>query len=138
VRRSRSGLLKTPLRWSGALLLVFATVWAARVPVPDVLVAGDGRTFAVRGTGGRLAFHHTGSDSFATREWLAGDADGRDVHDRSLENGITCGASGCIGQLADGALVAYATAPMRSRRIAAARFWSSRPAMRRRPVAPRR
>ncbi len=39
------GLLKTPLRWSG-VLLILATIWAARLPVPDVLVAGDGRTFA--------------------------------------------------------------------------------------------
>ena len=73
------GLLKSPLRWSGALLALLAIVWAARTPVPDVLIAGDGRTFAVRGADGRLAFHHSGGDSFATREWLAADADGRDV-----------------------------------------------------------
>ncbi len=54
------GLLKTALRWSGALLLTVATFWAAHIAVPDVLVAGDGRTFAVRGADGRLAFHHTG------------------------------------------------------------------------------
>ena len=45
------GLLKTPLRWSGGLLVLIAVVWAARTPVPDVLVAGDGRSFAVRGAG---------------------------------------------------------------------------------------
>ncbi len=92
-------------------MLAIATVWAACRPVPDVLVAGDGRTFAVRGADGHLAVHHTGSDTFATKEWLAGDADGRDVHDRSLEQGIACDASGCIGKLPDGALVAYATTP---------------------------
>src|SRR4029077_8445407 len=43
------GLLKTPLRWSGAAFVVLALVLAARTPVPDVLVAADGRTFAVRG-----------------------------------------------------------------------------------------
>jgi competence protein ComEC len=105
------GLLKTPLRWSGALLAVLAIVWAARTPVPDVLIANDGRTFAVRGAGGRLAFHHTGGDTFATREWLAADGDGRDLHDRALGDGIACDTSGCIGKLADGALVAYVTAP---------------------------
>jgi competence protein ComEC len=105
------GLLKTPLRWGGALLVLIAVIWAARTPVPDVLMAGDGRTFAVRGADGRLAFHHSGGDSFATREWLAADADGRDVKDKGLGQGITCDASGCIGKLADGALVSYAIEP---------------------------
>ena len=75
------GLLKTPLRWSGAVAVAAATIWAASAPRPDVLIAGDGRGFAVRGNDGRLAIHHAGGDSFAVREWLAADADGRDVHD---------------------------------------------------------
>ncbi len=102
------GLLKTPLRWSGLGLAAVAIAWAMNVPVPDVLVANDGRTFAVRGADGRLAFHHIGGDTFAMREWLAADADGRDVKDHALGQGIVCDASGCVGRLADGARVAYA------------------------------
>ncbi len=83
------GLLRTPLRWSGALLMLLAVIVAARTPLPDVLVADDGRTFAVRGADGRLSFHHTGGDTFAIREWLAADADGRDIHDRGLDDGIS-------------------------------------------------
>jgi competence protein ComEC len=105
------GLLKTPLRWSGALLLLLAVLIARGKPAPDVLVPDDGRTFAVRGADGRLAFHHTGGDTFAIHEWLAGDADGRDVHDRSLASGISCDPSGCIGKLADGGIVAYTLSP---------------------------
>jgi len=104
------GLLKTPLRWSGAIFVVLAIVFAARTPVPDVLVAADGRTFAVRGANGKLAFHRTGSDTFATREWLAADADGRDVNDKGLGEGVACDALGCIGKFADGRLVSYAFA----------------------------
>ena len=96
------GLLKTPLRWSGVAIMLFAVIWAGLAPAPDILVGADGRTFAVRAADGRLAFHHTGGDTFATREWLAADADGRDVHDPSLGNGIACDPSGCIGKLADG------------------------------------
>src|SRR5579862_7671032 len=77
-------LLRTPLRWTGSMLMALAVIMAARTPLPDVLVADDGRTFAVRGVDGRLSVHHTGGDTFATREWLAADADGRDVHDRTL------------------------------------------------------
>jgi competence protein ComEC len=105
------GLLKTPLRWSGAALAIIAVIWAARPPLPDVLISADGRTFAVRGAGGRLAFHHSGSDTFAIHEWLAADADGRDVRDPGLGAGIACDPSGCIGKLADGGLVSYALAP---------------------------
>ena len=105
------GLLKTPLRWSGAAFVLMALVLAARTPVPDVLVAADGRTFAVRSASGKLAFHRTGSDTFATREWLASDADGRDVNDKSLGEGIACDLLGCIGKLADGRVVSYAFAP---------------------------
>ena len=105
------GLLKTPLRWSGAAFVVLALVLAARTPVPDVLVAADGRTVAVRGANGKLAFHRTASDTFATREWLASYADGRDVNDKGLGEGIACDPLGCIGKLADGRIVSYVLAP---------------------------
>ena len=93
-------LLKTPLRWSGLVFVALAIIVAARTPQPDILVAADGRIFAVRGADGRLAFHRTGGDTFAMREWLAADADGRDVRDPGL------GAGHCL----------------RSRRAASANF----------------
>ena len=105
------GLLKTPLRWSGVAFVVAAIIVAARTPVPDILVAADGRTFAVRGADGKLAIHHTGGDTFATREWLAADADGRDPSDKALGAGIACDPSGCIGMLDDRRLVSYVIAP---------------------------
>jgi len=55
-------LLKTPLRWSGALFVALSIVLALRTPQPDILVAADGRTFAVRGENGKLSFHRSGSD----------------------------------------------------------------------------
>jgi competence protein ComEC len=105
------GLFKTPLRWSGLALAALGIAWAASAPRPDVLLAADGRTFAVRGADGLLAFHHSGGDTFAIKEWLAADADARDYHDRKLGQGISCDAAGCIGKLADGALVAYDLKP---------------------------
>jgi competence protein ComEC len=104
-------LLKTPLRWCGAALVVMGCLWAARAPLPDVLVAADGQSIAVRGGDGRLAIMRTGNDSFAAREWLAADGDGRAVSDQSLREGFACDPAGCIGRLADGALVALVRAP---------------------------
>jgi competence protein ComEC len=105
------GLLKTPLRWTGLAFVVLAIILAARTPVPDILVSGDGRAFAVRGADGRLAFHRTGSDTFATREWLSADADARDPADKALGDGVACDQSGCIGKLADGRLISYVFTP---------------------------
>ncbi len=105
------GLFKTPLRWSGVLLAAIGIAWWIGLPRPDVLVSDDGRVFAVRGANGLLAFHHTGGDTFAIKEWLAADADARDYHDRALGEGISCDPSGCIGKLGDGRLVAYGLAP---------------------------
>jgi competence protein ComEC len=104
-------LLKTPLRLSGLFFVALSIGLALRAPLPDIVVAADGRTFAVRGTNGKLSFHRTASDPFAMREWLAADADGRDVTDRGLGEGIACDPAGCIGKLPDGRLVSYALAP---------------------------
>ncbi|MGC2781457.1 MAG: ComEC/Rec2 family competence protein, partial [Bradyrhizobium sp.] len=64
------GLLRTPLRWSGAVVLAAATVWAGATPLPDILISGDGRAVAVRGGDGRLHVMRTGKDVFVVKEWL--------------------------------------------------------------------
>jgi len=97
-------LLRTPLRLSGVVLAVVASVWAVTTPRPDVLVSGDGQTAAVRGDDGRLTVLHAGRDSFAIKEWLAADGDARAPKDASLGNGVHCDAVGCIGRLTDGRL----------------------------------
>ncbi len=43
------GMLRTPLRWAGAVILLLATAWALLVPQPDVLISGDGHHVGVRG-----------------------------------------------------------------------------------------
>jgi competence protein ComEC len=100
-------LLRTPLRWSGAVLAVLASVWALSTPLPDVLVSGDGQAAAVRGADGRLAVLYNTRDTFAIKEWLAANEDIRAVKDASLHDGVRCDAAGCIGRLADGRLVSF-------------------------------
>jgi competence protein ComEC len=101
-------LLRTPLRWSGAVLAVVASLWAVLTPRPDVLVASDGQAAAVPGIDGRLSLLHSGRDTFAFKEWLAADGDTRDAKDTSLHDGVRCDAVGCIGKLKDGRLVSIA------------------------------
>jgi competence protein ComEC len=105
------GLLRTPLRWAGAAVLVLAVVWALAVPQPDILISGDGHTIGVRGRDGRLHLMRTAKDTFLVKEWLAADADPRQPGDASLADGVSCDEAGCVTQSADGGLVALALRP---------------------------
>jgi len=105
------GLLRTPLRWSGALLLALGVVWAVAARQPDILISGDGHNVAVRGRNGRLHLMRTGKDAFLVKEWLAGDADPRLAADSSLSEGVSCDDTGCVVPMADGGLVAQALRP---------------------------
>ncbi|OAF02431.1 competence protein ComEC [Bradyrhizobium centrolobii] len=102
------GLLRTPLRWSGAVVLLVAIAWAVSVRQPDVLIAGDGRSVAVRGNDGHLHLIAASKDAFLAKEWLAADADPRSAGDASLGNGVSCDETGCVAPLADGRLIALA------------------------------
>ena len=110
------GLLRTQLRWSGAVLLVAATAWAIGTKQPDILVAGDGQSVGVRAADGRLRLLRAGKDAFLVREWLAADADPRDPADPALQAGVSCDAEGCVAPLAGGALVALTLKPEALRR----------------------
>jgi competence protein ComEC len=105
------GLLRTPLRWSGAVVLLLSVVWALAVPQPDVLISGDGHNVGVRGKDGRLHLMRTAKDAFLLKEWLAADADSRPATDPSLANGVSCDEAGCVTPLADDAVVALALRP---------------------------
>src|ERR1700716_2937263 len=105
------GLLRTPLRWSGAVVLLVAMVWAIRVPQPDILISADGRNVGVRGQDGRLHLMRAAKDAFLVKEWLAADADARQPGDASLADGVSCDEAGCVAQLPDGGFVALVLRP---------------------------
>ncbi|MBB4259703.1 competence protein ComEC [Bradyrhizobium sp. CIR3A] len=103
------GLLRTPLRWGGAVVLLLSIGWGLSVRQPDILIAGDGASVAVRGADGRLHLIRAGKDNFLLKEWLSADADPRDAGSSALASGISCDESGCVTPLADGRLVALAS-----------------------------
>ena len=69
------GLLRTPLRWLGAAVLLLSMAWALAVPQPDILISADGHNVGVRGQDGRLHLMRSAKDAFLLKEWLAADAD---------------------------------------------------------------
>jgi competence protein ComEC len=99
-------LLRTKLRWSGAGLAAIAGLWIALTGQPDAYVSNDGQAAAIRTNTGKLSILHRGRDAFAVREWLAADADGRPIDDKSLTSSVRCDEIGCVGRLRDGKLVA--------------------------------
>jgi competence protein ComEC len=105
------GLLRTPLRFVGAAVLLVAVVWAVRAPQPDILISGDGRNVAVRSGDGRLHLMRTAKDAFLAKEWLSADADARTASDVSLTEGVSCDAGGCVTALVGGAFIALTQRP---------------------------
>ncbi len=105
------GMLRTPLRWCGAVVLALATVWALLVPQPDILISGDGHNVAVRGRDHHLHLMRSAKNAFLVKEWLAADADPPMPADGSLAEGVSCDDAGCVTQLPDGAFVTLALQP---------------------------
>ena len=105
------GLLRTPLRWSGAAMLLLSLIWALAVPQPDILISGDGHNVGVRGRDGRLHLVKAAKDAFLVKEWLAADADERSTDDASLTDGVSCDEEGCVTPTADGGVVALSLKP---------------------------
>lgn len=105
------GLLRTPLRWSGAAVVGLAIVWSLAVTPPDILISAEGRNVAVRGGDGRLRLISTSKDSFTVKEWLAADGDGRGSADPTLAEGASCDDEGCVVKVSGGGLVALTRRP---------------------------
>jgi competence protein ComEC len=91
-------------RWWGIVPLLAAILWALMAPAPDILVAGDARTIAVRGSDGLLYFPRPPRDAYAASRWLARDGDARAPRDAI---GIgQCDSASCVITGPDGSIAA--------------------------------
>jgi competence protein ComEC len=100
-------------RMWGVVPIVLGMVWALIAPAPDILVADDARTLAIRGTDGLFYFPRPPKDSFAASRWLARDGDARDFH--AALGGGKCDGESCVIKAPDGSLIA---APFRPEALA--------------------
>ena len=64
-------------RWLGVAPFLAGTLWALMATAPEILVAEDATTIAVRGSDGLLYFPRPPRDGFAASRWLQRDGDGR-------------------------------------------------------------
>ena len=83
------------VRWLGLAPMALGVALAIFAPLPQMLVAPDARTIAIRGDDGRLHFVRKPPDKFTAREWLRRDGDGRDIADAVEMPGLKCDGVGC-------------------------------------------
>lgn len=95
-------------RWLGVLLICAGLTAAHFADRPDVLVARDGETVALRMADGRLGFLRQPQDDYAAEIWLRRDGDARAVSEAIAngEQGVRCDELGCIAMLPSGKTVA--------------------------------
>jgi competence protein ComEC len=95
-------------RWAGATPMLAGVVVVLLAHGPDILVARDGVTIAVRGRDGIIRFMRPPKDGYSADQWLKRDGDGRnsDAAVATRKDGVACDGYGCIAKGRDGTLIA--------------------------------
>ena len=97
---------QTWIRWAGLLFALTGIGLAAVHPRPDVLVDARGQIVAYRAASGSLEVMNARSNLFGAAQWLTADADSRSPRDPTLGGASRCDRSGCVGEAADGRIIA--------------------------------
>jgi competence protein ComEC len=79
--------------------MLIGVVLAFVAPRPDMLVAPDAVTIAVRGEDGLLHFLRKPKNNFVARQWLQRDGDSRDVAQAIGMPKMRCDGLGCVANL---------------------------------------
>ena len=85
-------------RWYGLIPLAAGAGLAWFAPLPDMLVAPDAMTIAIRAPDAKLHFVRKPLDKYAARDWLRRDGDGRDIAEATGLPGLLCDGQGCVVQ----------------------------------------
>lgn len=104
-------LWRQRLRWLGLVPIVLAIAIGVTTEGPDLLVARDASTVAVRGADGVLRLVRAANDEYSADQWLKRDGDARTSDDAvaTAANGARCDGYGCIAKGRDGTLIATPT-----------------------------
>jgi competence protein ComEC len=100
-------------RWLGLApaLAGIALILLARPP--DLFIARDGQTIAIRSGDGRLHFIRRIADEYSASEWLKRDGDTRPAPSAlaTWKDGVRCDSAGCIARMPAGFTVAVVQRP---------------------------
>jgi competence protein ComEC len=102
------GLWRRRWRWLGVAPMLLGMVIAYANRPPDLLIARDGLTVALRAPDGALKLLRRSKDKYAAAEWLKRDGDAREPGNAiaGRADGVRCDAFGCIARTASGAVIA--------------------------------
>lgn len=102
------GLWRRSWRWFGLAPIAGGLFAAMLVRGPDLLVARDASTVAIRGGDGVLRLLRPARDAYSATEWLKRDGDSRapDAAVATSADGVRCDGYGCIARAPDGSLIA--------------------------------
>ena len=95
-------------RWLGLAPIVAGLAISLFTRPPDLLVARDGQTVALRGKDGLLHLLRPAADEYSAGEWLKRDGDARLADDAvaTVKDGVRCDAYGCVAHTRDGETIA--------------------------------
>jgi len=104
-------LLRGVLALAGLAPLGLAVLMMGSAPRPDVLVAPDAATVAVRGADGRLSILGAKGQRLVAEQWLGREADRRTAETKDLAAAFTCDGIGCVAPLPGGGTIAVSRRP---------------------------
>ncbi len=104
-------LLRGSLAALAAVPLGLAIFLMGSSPRPDVLIAPDAATVAVRAADGRLSVLGTRAQRLVTEQWLGREADRRTADARDLAAAFSCDPLGCTAPLPGGGRIAVSRKP---------------------------
>jgi competence protein ComEC len=106
-------LWRTRWRWFGVAPVLAGLVLAFTNTPPDLLIARDGLTVAIRGSDGALRLLRKPFDKYSAGEWLKRDGDDRDLATvvATPRDGVRCDTEGCVARRKDGLVIASAFRP---------------------------
>jgi competence protein ComEC len=106
-------LWRTHWRWFGFAPALVGVILVFTNTPPDLYIARDGLTVAIRGSDGVLRLLRKPSDKYSAEEWLKRDGDERDVASAvaTPKDDVNCDADGCVARRKGGQVVASALRP---------------------------
>jgi len=104
---------RNPWRWLGLAPTFAGIALILLMRPPDLFIARDGQTIAIRGADDKLHFIRQIADEYSASEWLERDGDPRLARNAIAtgKDGVLCDAFGCIAQMPKGYTVAAVMRP---------------------------
>ncbi len=109
-------IFRSPLRFLAVPLVILWAILLRATPLPDLMIAPDGRMALFREANGRYTLLSPASpSSFTLQQWLPALGDARQPSDPTLRQGTRCDKLGCTGTLSDGRRIALSLTPEAAR-----------------------